>query len=85
MKNILARPHEEWFIFSDGDILIFLKEKIGQYKLPGGGKENNEKPEETFIREIHEETGYRIKNIQKVGIANEYAQISHVFYCGTRW
>ena len=27
--------------FSDGDILVFLKERIGQYKLPGGGKENN--------------------------------------------
>lgn len=65
--------------YSDGDILIFLKEKIGQYKLPGGGKENNEKPEETFIREVHEETGYRIKNIQKVGITNEYNQISHIF------
>lgn len=65
--------------FSNGDILIFLKEKIGQYKLPGGGKEDNEKPEETFIREVHEETGYRIKNIQKVGITNEYTQISHVF------
>lgn len=65
--------------FPDGDILMFLKEKIGQYKLPGGGKENNEKPEETFIREVHEETGYRIKNIQKIGITNEYNQISHIF------
>ena len=86
-SSALGKFSEKWpreasrgvVYFSDGDILIFLKEKIGQYKLPGGGKENNEKPEETFIREVHEETGYRIKNIQKVGIANEYVQISHVF------
>lgn len=43
------------------------------------GRKDNEKPEETFIREVYEETGYRIKNIQKVGITNEYTQISHVF------
>lgn len=40
--------------FSDGDILVFFKERIGQYKLPGGGKENNETPEQTFIREAYE-------------------------------
>lgn len=86
-SSALSKFSEKWpretsrgvIYFSDGDSLMFLKEKIGQYKLPGGGKENNEKPEETFIREVHEETGYRIKNIQKVGITNEYTQISHVF------
>ena len=34
--------------FSDGDILVFVKERIGQYKLPGGGKEHDETPEQTF-------------------------------------
>lgn len=53
MKNILAKPRGVWFIFSDGDIIIFLKEKIGQYKLSGGGKENNEKPEKPlFVKSI---------------------------------
>lgn len=65
--------------FSDGDILVFLKEKIGQYKLPGGGKEADETPEETFIREVHEETGYKIKNIRKIGVTKGFTQISHVF------
>lgn len=86
-SSALGKFSEKWprkasrgvVYFSDGDILIFLKEKIGQYKLPGGGKENNEKPEETFICEVHEETEYRIKNIQKVGITNEYTRISHIF------
>ena len=86
-SSALGKFSEKWprqasrgvVYFSDSSILIFLKKKIGQYKLPGGGKEDNEKPEETFIREVHEETGYRVKNIQKVGITNEYTQISHVF------
>ena len=65
--------------FSNGDILIFVKEKNNQYKLPGGGKKGNETPEETFIREVHEETGYKIKNISKVGITKDYTQISHIF------
>lgn len=70
--------------FSNGDILIFVKEKNNQYKLPGGSKEGNETPEETFIREVHEETGYKIKNISKVGITKGYTQISHFFYRRTR-
>lgn len=65
--------------FSDGDILVFFKERIGQYKLPGGGKENNETPEQTFIREAYEETGYMIKNIRKIGVVKDQTQISHIF------
>ena len=65
--------------FSDGDILVFFKERIGQYKLPGGGKENNETPEQTFMREVLEETGYMVKNIHKIGIAKDQTQTSHIF------
>ena len=65
--------------FPDGDILIFLKEKIDQYKLPGGGKEDDETPEETFVREVREETGYGIKNIRKLGITKGYTQMSYIF------
>lgn len=65
--------------FPDGDILIFFKKKIGQYKLLGGGRELYETPEETFIREIHEESGYDIKNIRKIGITKGYTQTSHIF------
>ena len=63
----------------NGKMLAFVKHKSGQYKLPGGGKKGEESPEETFIREVLEETGYTIKNIQKLGIAKGYTQISNVF------
>ncbi len=63
----------------NGNILAFLKPKIGQYKLPGGGKEGNETPEETFRREVLEETGYTVKNLRKLGITKGFTQVSHVF------
>lgn len=65
--------------FSDGDILVFFKERICQYKLPGGGKENDETPEQTFMREAYEETSYMIKNIRKIGVVKDQTQISHIF------
>lgn len=65
--------------FSDGDILVFFKERIGQYKLPGGGKENDETLEQTFMREVLEETGYMVKNIRKVGIVKDQTQTSYIF------
>ena len=65
--------------FPDGDILVFFKERIGQYKLPGGGKENDETPEQTFMREAYEETGYMVKNIRKIGVVRDQTQISHIF------
>ena len=65
--------------FPDGDILILVKEHIGQYKLPGDGKEYNETPEQTFVREVYEETGYKVKNIRKIGITRDQTQTSHIF------
>ena len=70
-------------VLPNGKLAIFLKSKYGQYKLPGGGKEGDETPLETFIREVYEEAGYSIKNIRELGFTREvrddYYQISHVF------
>ena len=59
--------------------MVFLKERIGQYKLPGGGKEDDEIPEQTFIREALEETGYMVKNIRKIGVVKDQTRTSHIF------
>ena len=45
-------------IREDGKIAVFNKSNKNEYKLPGGGKEGKETPEETFKREVLEETGY---------------------------
>ena len=44
-------------IKEDGKIAVFYKSNKEQYKLPGGGLENNEIVYETFKREVLEETG----------------------------
>lgn len=69
----------------DGCIAIFNKKKKNEYKLPGGGIDKGEKPEEAFKREVLEETGCEVKDIELLGITKElksldnFQQISYVF------
>ncbi len=41
------------------------------YDLPGGGQRSDESMEECLCREVHEETGYRMKNIRPAAVAEE--------------
>ena len=72
-------------IRKDGKIALQYKTKKNQYKLVGGGIENNEDPALAFRREVLEESGCEIDIIQKLGIVEEYRgflnlkQISHIF------
>ena len=72
-------------IREDGKIAIFNKNNKNEYKLPGGGLEGEEKPEEAFKREVLEETGCEIEIIETLGTTEEYKslnnfkQISYVF------
>ena len=69
----------------DGKIAVFNKSNKNEYKLPGGGLEGEEKPEEAFKREVLEETGCKVEIIKKLGTTEEYKslnnfkQISYVF------
>lgn len=69
----------------DGKIGIFNKANKNEYKLPGGGIEEKETPEEAFKREVLEETGCEVEIIKNMGITEEYKtknnfkQISYVF------
>ena len=72
-------------IRDDGKIALFYKSNKQQYKLPGGGIENDESPEIAFRREVLEETGCIVEIVKKLGITEEYKtkdnfkQTSHVF------
>ncbi len=72
-------------IREDGKIAIFNKANKNEYKLPGGGIERNENPEDAFHREVEEETGCKIEIIKSLGITEEYKcknnfkQISYIF------
>lgn len=72
-------------IREDGKIAVFNKSNKNEYKLPGGGIEGDENPEEAFKREVLEETGCEVEIIDNLGITEEYKsknkfkQISYVF------
>jgi len=72
-------------IREDGKIAVFNKSNKNEYKLPGGGIEENEEPEEAFKREVLEETGCEVEIIKYLGTIEEYKslenfkQISYVF------
>ena len=67
-------------------IAIVYKENKNEYKLPGGGVETGEYPEEAFKREVLEETGCEIENVKLLGVTREFKsldnfkQISCVYY-----
>ena len=69
----------------DGKIAVFNKAEKNEFKLPGGGRNDNETPEDTFIREVLEETGCNVEITDCLGIIEEHKthgnwkQISHVF------
>ena len=72
-------------IREDGKIAVFNKANKHEYKLPGGGIEENEKPEDAFYREVEEETGCKVNIIKYLGVTEEYKyknnfkQISYIF------
>lgn len=69
----------------NGKIAIINKIVKNEFKLIGGGIENDELPEETFVREAEEEAGAIIKNIKLLGTFEEhksqdnFKQISYVY------
>lgn len=79
-------------IISDGNNYLLIYSKYGDYKFPGGGMKEGETLEDTLIREVQEETGYRVlkDSIKKYGKVLErrkgkYDDIlemeSHYFRC----
>lgn len=72
-------------IRNDGKIAVFNKSNKNEYKLPGGGLEGEEKPEEAFKREVLEGTGCEVEIVDFLGTTEEYKslnnfkQISYIF------
>ena len=73
------------FLFDDeGRIAYMWSGREAQHKLPGGGVEGNETLEQALQREMWEETGCAIQNVQYLGYVEEhrgkgaYLQTSHL-------
>lgn len=58
--KVFSRPSARAIIFREGRVLLIYSKKYNYYKFPGGGIEKGEDPKEALIREVQEESGYRI-------------------------
>lgn len=55
------------YVVKDRKILLHHHEKVGLVLPPGGHVEPNETPAESAIREVEEETGFKVKIIKSGG------------------
>ncbi len=59
-------------IFDDNHNIALMKVAQGSFhKLPGGGIDQGETPEQALVRECREEAGVEITDIKKIGLIRE--------------
>ncbi len=85
-KNPIKRNGARGIVVrEDGKIAIINKVKENVFKLPGGGIDAGETPEQAFKREVIEEVGCEVEIINKLGTTEEsksngnFIQLSQVF------
>lgn len=64
--------------------LLVKRRDVPVWVLPGGGVEENESLETAIIREIFEETGYKVKILKKIGEyipINKLSKYTHLYEC----
>ena len=75
-------------LLRENSLLLLHTKTLDYYMLPGGGIEEGETPEQTVIREVLEETGFRSQIIKKTLIIKEYFPEStwetHYFLCSIK-
>jgi len=81
MKNCVLAA-----IFKDNfqKVLIIKRRDTPVWVLPGGGIDENEKPDEAVVREVLEETGLVVSVKRTVGVytpINRLGSITHLFEC----
>lgn len=66
------------------EVLMIMRRDVPVWALPGGGIDLNETPENAIIREMEEETGYKVSIVRKVAEytpLNRLARFTHLFEC----
>lgn len=70
-SQITRRQAVRAIIIKDSKILMVQSNK-GDYKLPGGGMEKGEDHKMTLLREVEEETGYMVEQVnEKIGVITQ--------------
>lgn len=65
-------------------VLLIQRRDVPVWVFPGGGIESNETPEEAAMREILEETGFKVEISRLAGIytpINKLAKQTHLYEC----
>ena len=88
----LYRVAVRGIVFADGKLLV-VRTADGLFKLPGGGQEPGETDRDTLLREVEEETGYRVDplSVRPFGRVEEkrlsaekdrlFHQVNHYYCC----
>lgn len=58
--SVFKRTAVRGLICKNGKYLVIHSKKHGDYKFPGGGMKSGESLNDTLIREVREETGFRV-------------------------
>ena len=74
------RPSVRGIIFKDDKIALVHSKKYDYYKCPGGGCKKGENLVETLIREVQEETGLTVSNLQNCGYIQWYNPVKQSQY-----
>ncbi len=67
----------------DGDSVLMVRianfggGDIGKWMLPGGGLEHGETPEQAVVREVAEETGYRVTVDRLLEVASDHRTLDN--------
>ena len=83
LDNPRIRYASRGIVIKDDKIAILNKANKNEYKLPGGGIEKKETPEDAFRREVLEETGCEVDIIKCLGTIEEHktlANFKHISY-----
>lgn len=86
LDNPRIRYGARGIVINNEDKIAVLNKKLkNEYKLIGGGIEENEKPENAFLREVLEESGCIVEidkcigTIEEIKSHDNFKQISYVF------
>lgn len=86
MKSNHQEESVNGILFSEDrkKILLIKRRDVPVWVLPGGGIDSGESPEEAAVREMEEETGYKVTITRKVAEytpLNRLARFTHLFEC----
>lgn len=72
---------------SEGQVLLVRHEDprtgASYWVLPGGGREQGERFEDTAVREVREETGVDVRLIRRLRVPGDVAHVSYALFVAT--